>query len=85
MTGRGGRDLYVKVPCGTIVKEKPLDYVVVRVVFRLFLVSIFLSSTLTCLILLRMGINTLLLILKLLTTKMSPLTPTMKILTSPQV
>lgn len=30
MTGRKGRDLYVKVPLGTIVKEKPVDYSLVN-------------------------------------------------------
>lgn len=29
MTGKKGKDLYVKVPLGTIVKEKPVDYMLV--------------------------------------------------------
>jgi GTPase involved in cell partitioning and DNA repair len=29
MTGKKGKDLYVKVPVGTIVKEKPVDYTLV--------------------------------------------------------
>jgi GTPase involved in cell partitioning and DNA repair len=29
MTGKKGKDLYVKVPIGTIVKEKPLNYLLV--------------------------------------------------------
>ena len=32
MTGRRGKDLYVKVPLGTIVKEKPMDYFLVCIV-----------------------------------------------------
>lgn len=33
MTGKKGKDLYVKVPLGTIVKEKPVDYILVRLAF----------------------------------------------------